>query len=107
MTDQAIELYNQGVVLMEKQQNQDAQKAFGAAIELEPTFAEAYNARAVVTALDGQFTEAIQDVDEAIRLKPSSGRFYRTRGLIYREMGDEAQATENLAKSDELTQKDT
>jgi Flp pilus assembly protein TadD len=100
----AVELYNQGVTHLQSENKQLAKEAFAAAIDAEPEFAEAYNARAVVSALDGHYKDAISDVDEAIRLDPQDGRFYRTRGLIYREIGDEDQANQDLARSDALNE---
>lgn len=47
----------------------------------------------------GQYTRAIQDFDEAIRLKPDDAFAFYTRGMIEGEMGNRAAQDADIAKA--------
>jgi Flp pilus assembly protein TadD len=50
----------------------------------------------------GQYKQAIQDYDEAIRLNPQDAEAYYVRGLIYGELGKSDEAARDFAKAKEL-----
>ena len=64
---------------------------FNRAIELEPSKAEAYAARAGVYRMKGDVDRAITDLSEAIRLAPETPEAYAARGVLYDENRKDAQ----------------
>ena len=56
----------------------------------------------IVDGLEAQYEQAIQDLDEAIRLNPEDGRAYYNRGISYEEMGKTKEAERDFAKAKEL-----
>ena len=98
----AIEAFNLGAAYLESKELPKALVAFGEAIRLDPTYAEAYNGRGVVLALLGQSAKAIVDCCEAIRLEPDNPEFYRSRGYVYERMGNDSEAAADLDKVVEL-----
>ncbi len=97
-----IEIFNQGIAHLRDHELELALEAFTTAIQLDLGLAAAYNGRAVVHALTGDWDRGVADCNEAIRLDPGEPKFYRTRGLIYREIGKKARAEADLAKAEEL-----
>ena len=65
---------------------------------LTPTMPKAYGNRGVAYYSLGQYQRAIQDYDEAIRLKPTAVR-YTNRGVAYRLLGQYAKADADKAKA--------
>jgi Flp pilus assembly protein TadD len=98
----AIEALSQGIDHLRNNEFEHAVKAFTRAVELDSELAEAYNGRGAAHGLIGDTDQGIADCSEAIRLRPGEAKFYRTRGLIYRDAGEEAKARSDLAKSEEL-----
>lgn len=98
----AIEIFNEGVSHFQDNQLLLAMDAFDRALQRDPGLAVAYNGRAVVHALHGEMERGIEDSSKAIDLAPEDPRFYRTRGLILREMGETGSAETDLAKAEEL-----
>jgi Flp pilus assembly protein TadD len=98
----AIEIFDQGVAHLQEDELALALEAFTKAIALDQGLAVAYNGRAVVHALLGNIDRGIADCSEAIRLEPEDPKFYRTRGLIYREIGDGPNAEVDLARASQL-----
>ena len=102
MMPDAIEIFNLGVNYFEADDLKLALEAFDRAIEIDPSLAVAHNGRAVVHALNGALHRAIAESTEALRLDPSEPKFYRTRGLIYRELGDAKSAESDLEQAKRL-----
>ena len=50
----------------------------------------------------GQYEQAIQDFDEAIRLDPQYSDVYYNRGLAYEALGKTIEAERDFAKAKEL-----
>ena len=96
------EAYELGVKFLDKRDLDNALVAFSEAIRVDPTFAQAYNGRAVVLALQDEHDKALADCCEAIRLDPRDPEFYRSRGYVYDQMGDDEKAEADLAKAEEL-----
>lgn len=63
----------------------------------------AFSNRGVAYVNKGMYARAIQDFDEAIRLKPDGGGAYRSRGAAYYDLGDFRRATSDLAQAVELS----
>lgn len=73
--------------LTEKGEFDAALKDLNAAIEIEPTYACAFNNRARVYGFKGDYDRAIADYDEAIRLAPGMALAYNNRGDAFFHKG--------------------
>ncbi len=80
---QAARAIEQAVQFLENEQCDEAVDCLTRAIQLCPTLANAYFARAVAYDARGDFERAIADCTESIRLCPDRPRPYRLRGQIY------------------------
>ena len=98
----AVEVFNEGVTRFQANDLGLALEAFDRALQLDPALAVAYNGRAVVHALNGNMVRAVADSTEALRLDPGEAKFYRTWGLIYRELGETESAETDLAQAEQL-----
>jgi Tfp pilus assembly protein PilF len=97
--DRAFEL---GVGYLDSQEWEMALIAFGEAIRLEPKMAQAFNGRAVVFGLQGEFQKALSDASEALRLDPWEPEYYRTRSYVYEQLGDKENAAADQEKAEQL-----
>jgi len=100
---QADRAYELGVGYLDSQEYEMALIAFGEAIRLDPKMALAYNGRAVVLGIKGEFQKALADVAEALQLDPWEPDYYRTRSFVYERLGDQEHAAEDQEKADQLT----
>jgi len=85
-------LLKQGQAAMSGGDYPSALQTFDALVELEPEFAEAWNRRATLHYLMGNFTASISDVERTLRLEPRHFGAMSGLGLIYDAMGDEEAA---------------
>lgn len=69
------------------------------AIELEPTFAEAWNRRGYAKILLARYDEAITDLNEAVRLDPGLAKAHFNRGSAYYWKEQYAQAIPGFEKA--------
>ena len=72
------------------------------AIQLNPSFAEAYNNRGTVYSQKGDYRHAIVDISKAIELNPNFADAYSNRGLFHSLKGDYVRAIVDLDKAMEL-----
>ena len=63
-------LYQEGISFMQTGRLSEAVAKFGEVIALNPTFAEAWNKRATVYYLQGEFEKSLTDCEVVIRLNP-------------------------------------
>ena len=75
---------------------------FSKAIEREPIFSEAYQARAQVYRRIGDFDKAIKDYTSAIEIDPDDASAYIERGRTYSNKGCYARAIENFNRAIEI-----
>lgn len=59
-----------GIAVMEKGDYGRAQEIFSTMIELKPDFAEAYNKRATVRFLAGDYAGSVADIERTLKLEP-------------------------------------
>jgi tetratricopeptide (TPR) repeat protein len=84
---------------------QKAIASFDNALNLEPKMRAVFGYRAEAFRLNGQLDEAIEDAGRAIAIESDLRTLadgYRTRGKVYRELGQEVLATADLKKAAEI-----
>jgi len=75
------------------------------AISLAPDMSAAYSYRAEAFRRNGQLTESLDDAQKAIALESDLqilSDVYRTRGKVYRELGQDIPANDNFKKAAEI-----
>lgn len=92
-------LMKQGQAAMSGGDYMSAKQAFDALVELEPDFAEAWNRRATLHYLMGNYTASISDVERTLRLEPRHFGAMSGLGLIYDAIGDEEAALAAFQKA--------
>ena len=95
----AMALIQQASKAMAAQNYRVAVKLLDTAIEIRPEFAEAWNKRATVFYLEGNFEKSLADIERVLELEPRHFGALSGRGLILREMGDEAGALEAFRRA--------
>jgi Flp pilus assembly protein TadD len=95
----AVKLYNEGVQLMRAKQFAQAQLKFEQAVKADPGFAEAHNNLAFTLRKQGpaNFQKSLTHYNKAIQLKPTLAEAYMYRGVLYTQMGRNADAEADLA----------
>jgi tetratricopeptide (TPR) repeat protein len=94
VTDQKIESqtainYFKGIAHSIKGQHEQAIPYYNKAIEINPSFANAYFSRGVALAEGkGQYDEAISDYNKAIEIEPGFAKVIALRGLAYYFKGE-------------------
>ena len=79
-------LFQEGIFLMQSGQLPEAAAKFGEVIGRAPTFAEAWNKRATVYYLDGEYKKSLADCEVVIRLNPIHFGALSGMGLNYLEL---------------------
>jgi len=90
---------------MQNGQMQQAIEQCDRLLALDPNRLTALSNRGYAKLLSGKPDAALADVDEAIRRNPSFVQAYRVRAAIYRQMGKDRQATEDLERAQQLSGK--
>jgi tetratricopeptide (TPR) repeat protein len=72
------------------------------AIRLDSTLATAYACRGGVLANTGEFSKALKDFTQALKIQPENGDFYYSRAQIYERLEETDLALVDLAKGVEL-----
>lgn len=87
-------LLRTGIQDMEAGNHESAQRNFTAAIELEPEFAEAWNKRATVRYMMGDYTGSIEDIKHTLALEARHFGALSGLGIIYDSMDQKRAAIE-------------
>jgi Flp pilus assembly protein TadD len=82
----------QGIAEMQQQELNSAVTTFSKLIELAPDFSEAWNKRATVQWLLGNFPASLSDICETIRREPRHFGAYSGLGMIRAQMNEPARA---------------
>jgi tetratricopeptide (TPR) repeat protein len=72
-------------------------------IQLNPTYADTYSARAAAYMMLRDKDHAMADYSEAIRLDPLNYSLYRLRGAAYKELGDTEKADSDFEQAKQLS----
>ncbi len=83
-----LSLMKKGIVLMRRQRLSEALKVFDDLVDIAPNYAEAWNKRATVHFLLGNFAESIADVDTTLDLEPRHFGALSGLGQIQMQRGD-------------------
>ena len=86
-----------GIAEMQQQELQSAVTTFSKLIELAPDFPEAWNKRATVQWLLGNFPASLSDICETIKREPRHFGAYSGLGMIRAQMGEHARAAAAFA----------
>lgn len=81
-SDTLDSLMQSGVLLMNQKEFGRAEGVFTAMIELKPDFAEAYNKRATVRFMAGDYAGSVADVERTLKLEPRHFGALSGLGLI-------------------------
>ena len=98
-------LLNRGRSFMANKKLNDAINIFNKVIDEDPTFAEAWNARATAYYLEGQFDKSISDINKVLSLNPSHFGALAGLGSILETLGYFDAAREALQKANEINPK--
>ena len=63
-------LFQRGYILYQLQKYEAAKDAFSKAIDVDPNFADGFNARSIVNHALGKFSDAIYDCEHALSINP-------------------------------------
>ena len=86
------ELMRRGLAEMSAQDYPAAVKTFGAIIDIDEEFAEAWNKRATVYYLMGEYGASVKDIDRTLQLEPRHFGALSGLGLIMTAMGNDEAA---------------
>lgn len=106
-TRPGVTQYNDGVQLMKKGQYEKAAIKFEAALEKNPTMAEAHNNLAYSLRKQGagNYDLALSHYNRAIALKSDLAEAYMYRGVLHALMGNEEKALQDHGKLAKLNRK--
>jgi predicted O-linked N-acetylglucosamine transferase (SPINDLY family) len=91
--------FGQGSYLASRGQYRDAIAAYGRALELRPSYAEALNNRGLALAALRDYAAALTDYDAAIACRPEYARALNNRGLALAGLGRYADAIESYERA--------
>lgn len=97
---EAIVLYNEGTTSLKSLDFAQAEKTLKAALEKDPTLAEAHNNLAFALRKQGEdfYKEALKHYDRAIRLDRKLAEAYMYRGVLHVAMGETRKAEKDLKR---------
>ncbi|MDO9229087.1 MAG: tetratricopeptide repeat protein [Syntrophales bacterium] len=98
----ALDRLEEGNKALEAGQWDQALAAFGDAIALDASLADAHAGQAAVFLQTGRKAEAMQKIDQALKLDPRSARNYAIKAQILRSQGKSEQALPLMNKAIEL-----
>lgn len=100
--ENAYQFVRRGCVRANLGEFQDAVADFSTAIELNPTYGDAYRLRAVAFLGMQQSERAMEDIQEDLRLRPENAATRATYGDVLREMQQHAEAYREYERALEL-----
>ena len=85
---QASSLMRRGIQQMNANSLYAALDTYDQLVSLKPDFAEAWNKRATIYWLLGEFDASLRDIEEVLKLEPFHFGALSGRGLVYMDRGD-------------------
>lgn len=98
----AVDLFNQGLQKMERQDFQGAITDFNESLKIEPNNAETHYFRGLAFDLLEENDKAIEDYSAAIRISPENTFAYNNRGTVYAELKNYPKAIEDYNQALQL-----
>jgi len=95
---EAAECYGQGTTLSEAEKYAEAIRCFDRKLSIAPEPA-AYVERGIANRKSGRLRPAIEDYDQAIRLKPDYAIAFFDRGNVYRDLGQAQDAIRDYSEA--------
>jgi tetratricopeptide (TPR) repeat protein len=95
----AREHHDRGRELLNKGRYRDSIEELSEAIQQQPDFGVAYNARGFAYFMLRQYSRALTDLDEAIRLNPQYQNAYQNRSHARKAAGDSAGSSADAMKA--------
>lgn len=89
----AVSLVGRGARLIDRREYTPAIELLDRAIALSPTFAEAYNQRAIARYLKDEFQQSLEDCRRAVTLMPIHFGAWSGMGHCYAHLGNLSEAT--------------
>ena len=74
-------------------------------MELNPTYAKAYNNRGIVYAITGDYQKAMEDFNAAISINNMDSTAFYNRGQVYKRLGKLKEADKDFQTVARLKQK--
>jgi serine/threonine protein kinase len=102
----AIDYFNKGLYCSIEKDYNCTISNYSKAIELKPTYADAYTYRGWAYYSKSNYDQAIQDFNKVIEFEPNEGNGYSDRGLVYSDKSDYDQAIQDFNKAIELQPND-
>jgi len=84
----SITEYQQGMMLLNNERNEEAMAAFNRALELDDNNLLAHYSLALVYSRVGRYDEAMTETDRVLQLKPDYTEVHNIRGMIHNERGE-------------------
>jgi len=91
-----------GTKALNRRDFEHALSHFNRAVDLDPTFAEAYNQRAIVHYLSERFEESVEDCHRTVSRMPCHFGAWAGMGHCYAHLGKHAEAIRNYEKALEI-----
>ena len=95
-------LFQKGYILYQLEKYEIARDAFSKTIEVEPNFADGFNARSIVNHALGKFSDAISDCEKALTIKPRYKEALLNLARAQQELHQYEKALQNYTKAVEL-----
>jgi tetratricopeptide (TPR) repeat protein len=101
--ERAGTLVNRGVILLRRQNFDNARKDFDAAIKLSPNLGEAFVNRGAALIAERQYRAGIEQIDLGLALNPEDpAKAYFNRALAHEHLDDLLHAYQDFNKASEL-----
>ena len=75
---------------------EEALGQYDRALQLKPDFAEAWSNKAITLQKLNRYNEASAHHDKAIQIRPDMAKLYLARGMLHRDLGNTAQAIQDM-----------
>jgi len=93
------EVMTRGQRAMANRQLAAALAAFDQAVRLDPEYAEAWNKRATIHFMLGNYEKSLQDIERVLELEPRHFGALSGRGLCHMKLGNPRKALDAMKKS--------